>query len=96
VESGIGRWCSGVDKVVVSCALAKHEGGEGVGPKPETEPLWLGLGRAVWNGDRGWCLGVGWWHVPGGGGGGVVRHVPGGGGGGVVWLRNTRRGGGFG
>ena len=27
VESGRGRWCSGVDEVVVGCAHAKHEGG---------------------------------------------------------------------
>jgi hypothetical protein len=85
-----GGWCvgwhGGAYKVMVvvggPCAR-KMRGGEGVGPKPETEPLWLGLGHAVWNGDGGWCLGVRRWHVPGGGGG-------------VVRSRNTRRGGGFG
>ena len=53
-------------------------------PKPETEPLWLGLGRAVWNGDGGCCVGVPRWHVPSGGGRGVVG------------SRNARRGGGLG
>jgi hypothetical protein len=28
------------------CALAKHNAGRGVGPKPETELLCLGLGHA--------------------------------------------------
>ena len=59
----------------------KGGGREGFGPQPVTELPWLGLGRAVWNGDGGWCVGVGRWHVLGGGGGGVVR------------SRNTRRGG---
>ena len=54
----------------------KREAGEGVWA------LWLSLGRAVWNGDGGWCVGVARWHVPGGGNGGVVR------------SRITRQGGG--
>ena len=59
--------------------------GRGFGKSVETEPLWLGFGRAVWNGDGGPCWGVAQWHVPGGGGGG-----------GVVRSRNVRWGGGLG
>jgi hypothetical protein len=65
-------------------AIAKREAGGVSVEVPKTEPLWLGFGRAVWNGDGGWCLGMARWHVPGGGGGGTVR------------SRNARRGGGLG
>ena len=47
--------------------------GVGLGPKSETELLWLGFGCAVWNGNGGHCVGVGWWSVRGSGGGRVVR-----------------------
>ena len=60
--------------------LVKREAGRGLGPKPKTELLWLSLGRAVRNSDGGWCVGVGWWCVRGGGGGRAVH------------LRNTRQG----
>jgi len=33
------------------CVLAESKAGREVGWKPETKPLWLGLGHAVWNGD---------------------------------------------
>ena len=49
-----------------------REGG-GLSPKSETEPLWLGFGRAVWNSDGGWWVRVRWWCVRGSGGGGAVR-----------------------
>jgi hypothetical protein len=61
----------------------KWEPGRGVGPKPETEPLWLDLGRAARNGNRGWCAGVVRQRIQGGGGGG-----------GVVCSQNVRRGAG--
>ena len=63
------------------CALAKRKVGRGVGPKPETELLWLSLGRAVQTSDRGQSIGVVWWCVQGGSGGG-----------GAVHSRNTRQG----
>jgi hypothetical protein len=44
-------------------ALAKCEAGRGVGPKPETELLWLGFGHTVRNGNGGWCVGVARRHV---------------------------------
>jgi hypothetical protein len=47
--------------------------GVGLGPKSETELLGLGFGHAVWNGNGGQWVGVGWWSVQGSGGGGVVR-----------------------
>ena len=65
-------------------ALAKRGAGRGVGLKPETEPLRLGLGRPVCNDDGGWCVEVAQWHVPSGSGRGVVG------------SRNARRGGGLG
>jgi hypothetical protein len=46
--------------------------GVGLGPKSETELLWLSFGRAVWNGNGEHCIGVGWWSVRGSGGGRVV------------------------
>ena len=46
--------------------------GVGLGPKSETEPLWLGFRRAMWNSNGGHCIGVGWWSVRGSGGSGVV------------------------
>jgi hypothetical protein len=55
-------------------ALTKCKAGRGLGPKPETEPFWLGLGCAVWNGNEGWCVGVAWWHVAGGGGRGFKKY----------------------
>ena len=66
------------------CALAKCEAGRGVGPKPETELLWLGLGRAVCNNNGGWCVRVARWHVPSGSGCGVMG------------SQNVRQGGGLG
>jgi len=42
-------------------SLGHLQQGAGLGQKPKTEPLWLGFSRNVQNGNRGWCIRVGWW-----------------------------------
>ena len=67
VESGIGRWCSGVDKVVVSCALAKHEGGGGGWAKTRNRAVMTRFNARRVEQRRGMVLGGGvvartrWW-----------------------------------
>jgi hypothetical protein len=81
---GAWGWHGGPYQAAAAVRLRNTRRGRGLGENPETKPLWLGFGRAVWNGSGGWCVGVAWWHVRGGSGSGVV------------WSQNTRRGGGLG